>query len=172
MGELYHWGIPGMKWGVRRYQNKDGSLTPAGKRRDRKANKDAAKLAKAFETHLDAYNDASRSTKRYYHVDERGTNSYGEDGKPRFDASRGITIQNTKKVAVSRATMDSYHQMKQLMSKKYDDVVSKAEYDVETGKACIKVQLSKYGNTYVSEINKDYGEWTQPVEFITYTKDQ
>lgn len=31
--EFYHWGIKGMKWGVRRYQNKDGTLTPAGKRR-------------------------------------------------------------------------------------------------------------------------------------------
>jgi hypothetical protein len=31
--ELYHHGIKGQKWGVRRFQNEDGSLTPAGKKR-------------------------------------------------------------------------------------------------------------------------------------------
>lgn len=31
--ELMHWGVKGMQWGVRRYQSKDGSLTPAGKKR-------------------------------------------------------------------------------------------------------------------------------------------
>lgn len=31
--ELYHSGIKGMKWGIRRYQNPDGSLTPAGRKR-------------------------------------------------------------------------------------------------------------------------------------------
>lgn len=34
--ELYHYGVKGMKWGVRRYQNKDGSLTSAGKKRAEK----------------------------------------------------------------------------------------------------------------------------------------
>lgn len=31
--ELYHYGVLGMHWGIRRYQNKDGSLTKAGKQR-------------------------------------------------------------------------------------------------------------------------------------------
>ena len=57
--ELYHWGIKGMKWGVRRYQNKDGSLTAAGQKRrslgqyvhDKKvAKKRKAAAAKARET--------------------------------------------------------------------------------------------------------------------------
>lgn len=39
--DLYHHGIPGQKWGVRRYQNKDGSLTPAGRKR-------AAKLEEQY----------------------------------------------------------------------------------------------------------------------------
>lgn len=31
--EMYHHGVKGQKWGIRRYQNKDGSLTPEGKKR-------------------------------------------------------------------------------------------------------------------------------------------
>lgn len=33
--ELTHWGVKGMRWGVRRFQNKDGSLTPLGKKKRR-----------------------------------------------------------------------------------------------------------------------------------------
>lgn len=31
--ELYHHGVKGQRWGIRRYQNKDGSLTAAGQKR-------------------------------------------------------------------------------------------------------------------------------------------
>lgn len=44
---LIHHGVKGQKWGVRRYQNADGSLTPAGKKRQ-------AKLQRKWEKNVNA----------------------------------------------------------------------------------------------------------------------
>ena len=58
--ELYHHGIKGMKQGVRRYQNKDGSLTRVGKKRVSKQYKKlaikAANEVNTTENYLKAYN--------------------------------------------------------------------------------------------------------------------
>ena len=72
--ELYHYGIKGQKWGVRRYQNADGSLTPNGKKRYydtpelNRQKSDMESLRATYKTSKSAYDKA---TSRYQNIPTR-----------------------------------------------------------------------------------------------------
>lgn len=62
--ELMHYGILGMKWGIRRYQNPDGSLTELGQRRlDRKDSKWAHRREEKI--YNQTYRKSSREMNRF-----------------------------------------------------------------------------------------------------------
>lgn len=56
---LYHHGIKGQKWGVRRFQNKDGSLTSAGKNRYKQSHRD--KLVEKYKNKGMSQKDAEKA---------------------------------------------------------------------------------------------------------------
>ena len=64
--ELFHYGVKGMKWGVRRYQNSDGTLNAEGKKKyyvyDRSwdGTKTYRKKSRRTQAYEKAYEDSGR----------------------------------------------------------------------------------------------------------------
>ena len=74
---LEHFGVIGMKWGIRRYQNKDGSLTPAGKRKykissEGKLVKRSRAEVKSYDKKVTAVKKANEAKKRKARIREKG----------------------------------------------------------------------------------------------------
>ena len=94
MNELYHYGILGHKWGVRRYQNKDGSLTAAGKNR----NYNKRNMKNADTQHLDKWG-----------ADENHNILYisGKSGSGKSTAALAMSDSNTDVIH-----LDSYFELK------------------------------------------------------------
>ena len=68
--ELYHHGVKGQRWGVRRYQNKDGTLTPAGRKRADKLRNQYLKLTGKKQLRGDKSKQSSQTSEKSKSISE------------------------------------------------------------------------------------------------------
>ena len=95
--QLQHAGVKGMKWGVRRYQNADGTLTPAGRKRyghDDYRRAHSSKSVKSMsDTELRARNNRLQMEAQYR--DLRGKANRGNRAIKSFIATAGTITAAT-----------------------------------------------------------------------------
>lgn len=138
--DLYHWGIKGMKWGVRRYQNPDGSLTAAGKKR---------------------YTNPDGS------LNEKGKKKFGNSVKsdaetPKRKTAKDMTDEELDKAIARARKEDEYNRLrpepkeeikdsnyKKLMAKVVNEMIVPAV--IQSGKNALQKALDKQANDLLKD---------------------
>lgn len=86
--ELSHHGIKGMKWGRRRFQNADGSLTPAGRQRYADNPQESRKTQKLKSKQSNARESAKEWDEMADYAESRGKTKRAEKFRKNADADR------------------------------------------------------------------------------------
>lgn len=177
MEELYHHGILGQKWGVRRYQNADGSLTSAGKRRyDTGEAKDKIKRAKkeyksAYKEYSKDFNDAYDYTSRHFITSNLKGNRRYDVANSKWDKAYDSLVKEehaknnyklTKaenKRTIYDVNSDYYNKKAEKYEKKEETnralaSMNKAAYDSQGGKGLIAKANAVNAKYYENKADK------------------
>lgn len=145
--ELYHHGVKGMKWGVRRHRNEDGSLTTAGQ-------KHVMKSVKKYSKHKDRRARLGRAV---------GEDEYITDAARKLlPSARKHDEIVTRRSAMSTKLEKEYENKRVESKKQYDALLKQeekayAEYKAETEKI-VKQYLGKYANKRLKDMDCTVGE--------------
>lgn len=151
--ELYHHGVKGMKWGVRKYQNSDGTLTDIGKN---KVSKEYRKyLNKASKDINKGY--SKRYRKAYNEAANEMNNGKAEQYNKEYDKKLGKRATNHDYVN-DKSYVDGYEKLfEKTMSKHYNralihDICSNSNYK-KAQLLCIKYSMEKFDDYAKSNLD-------------------
>ena len=143
--ELYHYGVKGQKWGVRRYQNSDGSYTDEGKRRYGRGSGTGRRVGKKKRYSKEDLKEDLKLGLRGALFGPNAAISYDIANNPkkyRAGAYRtladGRIAPNGRVTKVTRGVIDDYNNM--------DEKAFRGKY--ATTKSTYLKRLSKYDDPY------------------------
>ena len=143
--ELYHHGLKGQRWGIRRYRNEDGSLTDAGKRR---YNNDSDKLALLAGSKF-------RGLGKLNELKPKVAKEIGRDPK-NFQNSQ-IRLEYLKAINETEKAFNDTAKFEEILKTKYKDIKYNFAEEKDTGEQYVTAILkTKTGDTYVSEYYLGY----------------
>lgn len=155
--ELYHYGIAGMKWGERRYQNVDGSLTDEGRARYGRMSKRLDKYEQSSKKHASRVTTKLEAKAARY---QRKSERYKlKAAKVRRGASRLLFPTNPYKAANKAAKFDVKSARYSNKASKIVNKLAKEKYKADKYDKKAQRLLDKmdrlYGNIPVSQLDSN-----------------